>query len=131
MLEKLWLLKRLEKLKVLRHIYVLFFVTVSFVIFNASNMNEAFACLGDMFGLSRLPLSGSEALYCLKNYGFILLIAIVGATPLPARAVAALKARGGEKAVNLLELPVLALLLLTVTAFLVDGSFNPFLYFRF
>ena len=131
MIEKRWLLKKLEKSRFISHIYVLLLVTVSFVIFNASDMGAALACIGDMLGLGGLPAVSAEALYCLKSYGFTLAIAALGATELPLKAIARLKKQGGERLVSIAELPVLALLLLTVTAFLVDGSFNPFLYFRF
>ena len=60
------------------------------------------------------------------------LIAAVGATPLPALTVRWLsESRVGKAAVSLLEPVVLTALLAVVTAYLVDGSFNPFLYFRF
>lgn len=71
-------------------------------------------------------------MYYLKSYAVLLLIAVVGATPLPRLLLQRLGIRpGGEKLQNLLEVPVLLLILALSTAYLVDGSFNPFLYFRF
>ena len=132
LVEKLWLLPRLEKSRVLSHVYVVFFVVISFVIFNAASMGEAAEYIKAMFGFGGVPAVSSEAVYYLRSYAGLLLIAVVGATPLPVKAVAALKKNAaGEKAVNLLESVVLFALLLVVTAYLVDGSFNPFLYFRF
>jgi len=130
-IEKHWLLKRLEKAPVLSHIYVLLLVVISFVIFNAPDMAQAGHCLAGMFGMAGLPLVSAEALYYLRSYALILIIAIIGSTPLCAAFVEALRKRGFEKLINLLEIILLAVLFLTVTAFLVDGSFNPFLYFRF
>jgi len=130
-IEKHWLLKRLENSRFISHVYVLLLVTVSFVIFNAADMPSALACIGDMLGLGGLPAVSAEALYCLRSYGLTLAIAMLGATELPVKAVARLKKWGDGRFLSIAELPVLALLLLTVTAFLVDGSFNPFLYFRF
>jgi len=133
--EKLWLLRHLENrpsLKVLRHVYVLFFVAISFVIFNAANMGEALRYIGNMFGLGDVPFVSSEWLYYLRSYAGILLIAIVGATPLPGKLIAVLRRKKhAECALNVLEPIVLVALLLIITAYLVDGSFNPFLYFRF
>lgn len=131
-IEKLYLLKHLQKSKVIKHVYVMFFVIISFVIFNATDMSEALAYIGGMFGAGDIPLVSTEFLYYLRSYAFVLIIAIVGATPLVSRLIA--KARQSEtfdKILNVLEPIVLVILMLLVTAYLVDGSFNPFLYFRF
>ncbi|MFY9567881.1 MAG: hypothetical protein WAP56_01800, partial [Acetivibrionales bacterium] len=66
------------------------------------------------------------------SYSVILLVAAVGATPLPRMAVDRLKGlKKINRLANILEPAVQVSLLLLVTAYLVDGSFNPFLYFRF
>ena len=131
-LEKLWLLKRLEKAPVLGRVYVLFTVMLSFIIFSAENMGQALSSLSSLFGAGGLPLLSAEFLYYLKSYAVLLLIAVVGATPLPRLLLQRLGIRpGGEKLRNLLEVPALLLILALSTAYLVDGSFNPFLYFRF
>ena len=132
MVEKLFLHRYLEKTKVLRHIYVLFFVILSFVIFNAADMKQAFSDLGAMFGAGGLPLWSAEWSYYLRSYAVILVLAIVGATPLPQKLLAAVRrSRTGAAVLRIAEPVVLAVLLLVMTAYLVDGSFNPFLYFRF
>ena len=136
MLEKMWLLKHLQKetvlRKVFRHVYVLIAVVVGFVIFNAKNMTEAFSYLGAMFGMQTLPVVSAEAVYYLKSYAVIYALAIVGATPMAKHAWYWIKSKvrvqGLESVVELLGLLTLLIL---ATAFLVDGSFNPFLYFRF
>lgn len=131
-IEKLWLLKILKKSKVWNHFYVLFFVIISFVIFNAADMKEAFAYIGGMFGAGGIPFVSDEWLYYLRSYGLILIIAIVGATPLIKKLVLSAKNKTtGEKIINIAEPIVLVVLILMITAYLVDGSFNPFLYFRF
>ena len=131
-LEKLWLLKRLEKAPVLGRFYVLFTVMLSFIIFSAEDMGQALSSLSSLFGAGGLPLLSAEFLYYLKSYAVLLLIAVVGATPLPRLLLQRLGIRpGGEKLRNLLEVPALLLILALSTAYLVDGSFNPFLYFRF
>lgn len=132
MIEKLWLLPVLEKQKVFRHIYVIFFVIISFVIFDASNLSEAFSCIAAMFGCQNLPLISFESIYYLKSYAVILLIAAVGATPLPVWLVGRISEKSwGNTLFNIAEPILLTILLAVCTAFLIDGSFNPFLYFRF
>ena len=132
MVEKLWLLKVLEKAKGLAHVYVLLLVLISFVIFDGPSLSEAGSHLAAMFGGAGLPAVTPETLYYLKSYAVIFLLAVVGATPLPAKlAGMAEKKKGGGLLINAAEPVVLLALLVLCTAFLVDGSFNPFLYFRF
>ncbi len=131
-IEKLWLLKPLKKSKVLSHIYVMFFVIISFVIFNAADMKEAFSYIGGMFGAGGIPFISEEWLYYLRSYGVVLIVAIIGATPLVKKLVLSVKKKStGEKIMNIAEPIMLVALLLVITAYLVDGSFNPFLYFKF
>lgn len=128
MMEKLFLGRLLARSRVLSHVYLLFFVMVGFVIFNADGTAGMLADLSGLFGFTELPLCTPETLYYLKGYALTLLIAILGATPLPKRLWASWE---HTKAMSLFEPLTLGLLLLLSTAFLVDGSFNPFLYFRF
>lgn len=131
-IEKSFLLKYLNKTRVLKHIYVLFFVIVSFVIFDSVSLGEAFKTVGAMLGAGDVPAISQEALFYLKSFGIILIIAAVGSTPLPKKIVTAIgNSAVGEKVVDVGETVVLMGLLALCTAFLIDGSFNPFLYFRF
>lgn len=131
-LEKLVLLDRLEKGRVWNHLYVLVIVSFSFVIFQAADLKEAFTYIKGMFGFGGVPLISAEFVYYLKSYLVILGIALIGATPfLKNRILACEKHQRLQKFLNLLEPVVLVGLFLVVTAYLVDGSFNPFLYFRF
>ena len=128
--EKLFLLKHLQKSKVLSHIYVLLLAIVSFVIFGAADMGQAWQELLGMAGLRGLPLVSAEALYYLRSYALILILACVGATPLPKKLASLAQEKAGV--VMAIAEPVgLALFLLMTTSYLVNGSFNPFLYFRF
>lgn len=132
MLEKLFLLRGLDNVGFLRHIYVLLAVVLSFVLFDASSLGEAFYRIGAMFGAGVHPLFSAESLYELRSYGVLLLLGVLAATPLAKNIVARLRNRAASaKVLNLLEPVVLLLLLIAVTAYLADGSFNPFLYFRF
>ncbi len=132
LVEKFFLLPHLKKHRMVSHIYVLFFVAISFVIFSGNNLTEALTYVGGMFGAGNRPFVSAELFYYLKSYGIILLIAIIGATPLPKTILTHFgQNKIGEKLINLLEIPVLLGILLLATAYLADGSFNPFLYFRF
>ena len=131
-LEKGFLLKPLQKLPVLSHLYTLLLVAVSFVIFDSAGLSEAAAHLSRMFGAGGVPLATGEALYYLGSYAVTFIIAIIGATPYPTRWMNRLSEGPKTGRVLAVAAPVaLMALLAVVTAYLVDGSFNPFLYFRF
>ena len=122
----------LKKLPVLGHLYTLLLVAVSFVLFNASSLSSAAETIGSMFGAGKLPLATAESIYYLKSYAVVLLIAFLAATPLPAALVRRFSEKAAGKAVLAAAQPVvLTAMLVLCTAYLVDGSFNPFLYFRF
>ena len=102
--------------------FVLLAVLVSFVIFNADSLGMAARDLRGMFCLGTLPLVTTESLYYFRSFAVLFLVGLLGATPLPKRM--------GQK-LRWLEIPAMVGLLVLCTAYLVDGSFNPFLYFRF
>ncbi len=107
-----------------RHGYVLLLVAVSFVLFNATSLSQAAGDIGGMFGFGNVPLVTAETLYYLRSYGVVFVLAIVGSMPF-------VKQWGLRFDGRWIEPVVMAALLLLCTASLVDGSFNPFLYFRF
>ena len=114
--------------KVLAHIYVMLAVTLGFVLFNATSLAQCGQDLKGLFGFGGLPFITADTIYYLKSYGVLFLAGIVGATPL----VRDLANRIGKTKVGAVLEPVVCLaLLLLCTAYLVDGSFSPFLYFRF
>lgn len=132
-IEKLWLGKLLKKLPgFVSHIYTLFLVLVSFVIFNAPSMGTILTDLGGLFGALDIPVVNSNALYYMRSYAVVFILALIGATPLVKNlAIRFSQSEKAGKIANALEAPVMIVLLLLVTAYLVDGSFSPFLYFRF
>lgn len=128
-IEKLFLKKHLEKLPAaFQHVYVLFFVLISFVLFNAETFTMAKDDLAVMFGLSGAPLISDDTLYNLSSYAVLLVIAFIGATPV---CKSLFKKAENNRLVQVAEVIVVAAVLILSTAYLVDGSFNPFLYFRF
>ena len=113
---------------ILRHGYVLLAVLVSFVLFNAETFAQAGSDLAQMFGLGGVPLVTAETLYYLRGFGLLFVLGFVGATPLVRDTANRLSA---TKVGAALEPVILLVLLLVCTGYLVDGSFSPFLYFRF
>ena len=111
----------------LRRGYVLLAVCLSFVLFNAESLRQAGSDLAGLFGFGGVPLVTAESLYCLRSSAVLLLLGCLGATPLIKR----LAQRLPRQVQAVLQPVVMAALLLLCTAYLVDGSFNPFLYFRF
>ncbi len=130
--EKQFLLPVLERRRWLGHGYVLLAVLLGFVLFDAESVSGAWAAVRVMFGGAGLPLVSAEAVYVLRSYAVTLVLAALGSTPLPKQVFAGLEqTKGGQAALTVLEPLGLAALLAVCTAYLVDGSFNPFLYFRF
>lgn len=132
-IEKLVIGDKIEKIpKVIRHLYVLFVVMISFIIFNSNDIISAFHNISGLFGGGGEVFINDICLYYLNSYGLILLMAYFGATPICKNLVEKIsKNKTGKKIINILEPVYLGVLLLIVTTYLIDGSYNPFLYFRF
>lgn len=126
--EKLWIGKMLQKLpRILSRVYLLFIMIISFVIFNANGLGGIAGDVGGLFGAGGIPLVTTETLYYLRSYAVLLIAALVGSTPVVKTAAQKIS----PKITNVLITPFMLVLLVLCTAYLVDGSFNPFLYFRF
>ena len=119
----------LQKLPdLIRRGYVLLAVVMTFVLFHADSIYQACMDLASMFGITGLPLVTRETLYYLRSFLVLFAAGILGSTPMVKEAAQRLyAARFG----GVLEMIFLAGVLLVSTAYLVDGSFSPFLYFRF
>ena len=111
-----------------RHGYTMLVVILGFVLFNASTLGRAAGEMGSLFGFGGLPAVSAHSLYCLRSYALLLAVACFGATPAPKKAFSALENTGFGPVISLF---FMAAALLLCTAYLVDGSFSPFLYFRF
>ena len=112
----------------LRHSYVLLATILGFVLFNAESLAQAGSDIASLFGFGGLPMVTAETLYYLKSYSLLFVLGIIGSTPLVRFAAQKVsKTKSGP----LLEMLALVILLLVCTGYLVDGSFSPFLYFRF
>ena len=131
-IEKFWLLKYLNKSHVLSRIYILLAVITSFIVFQIPTLSESMTYIGGLFGAGGIPFTSAETWYYLRSYAVLLVAALVGATPLVKRlATKFSESKKLGKVCNIVEPVVVAALLVVVTAFLVDSSSNPFLYFRF
>ena len=112
----------------LRRCYVLLVVMLGFVLFNAVDFTQALSDVKGLFGLNDVPLITKETLFYLRSYAVLFIIGFIGATPHVRNIGCRLE---NTKFGAFLEPVLMIAALLVCTAYLVDGSFSPFLYFRF
>lgn len=130
--EKLFLLNGIKRFKIAGHVYTLLFVVIGFVIFNAESLSQMLGDLKGMFGLAGVPFMSVETGYHFFNYGGVILISVMSATPAIKLLLKKTKENDfGRLILSVAEPIALLVLLVMCTASLVDGSYNPFLYFRF
>ncbi|MGL4799196.1 MAG: MBOAT family O-acyltransferase [Cellulosilyticaceae bacterium] len=123
-IERAGLLKFLEKLpRFVSHIYLLVLIMISWVFFSLESGSQIMTYLKAMFGMGSGGLVDTKAMYYVTNYALILGIGMIFATPVMQKLKMKLKPW-------MLYVFYMAVLLLS-TAYLVDSTFNPFLYFRF
>ena len=128
-IEKMFLLKYLQKIpKFITMIYTNIVVMISFIIFNGNGATQILENIGGLIGIGNVPVISEESIYYLKSYLVVLVIGIIGATPILKNLVNKAKI---HKIVNILEPIFLLCILIISTSYIIDGSFNPFLYFRF
>lgn len=132
-IEKLWLNKLMEKLpSFIRRIYVLFIVMILFIIFSSDNMSVALSNIKGLFGMNGEAFINDYTLHYLKSYLPVLIIALFGATPFIKILIDKLrKNKYINSIINILEPILIVVILVVVTSYLIDNSYNPFLYFRF
>lgn len=123
-IERMGFLKLLEKSpSFIQHGYLLIVVMISWVFFSLENQTQIVVYLKAMFGMGGAGILNTETLYHLSNYGVMLLIGVVFATPYMNQLKKYIKPW-------MLYIFYIGILVLS-TAYLVDSTFNPFLYFRF
>ena len=132
-IEKIFLNKFMEKLpSFIKRIYVLFIVMILFIIFNAENMSVALTNIKGLFGMNGEVFVNDYTLHYLKSYLPLLIIALFGATPFIKILIDKLrKNKYANNIINILEPILIVIILVVVTSYLIDNSYNPFLYFRF
>ncbi len=132
-IEKYFLNKILEKLpKVIRNIYTMLIVMISFIIFSSDDMSSALTVIKGLFSFNSLKFSNNFIIYYIRSYGVILVGGLVLSTPLIKNVINKLKENKTlEYIINIFEVIVIVLILVVITSMLIDSSYNPFLYFRF
>lgn len=132
-IEKIFLNKFMEKLpSFIRRIYVLFIVMILFIIFSSDNMPVALTNIKGLFGMNGEAFVNDYTLHYLKSYLPVLIIALLGSTPFIKILIDKLrKNKYVNNIINILEPILIVVILVVVTSYLIDNSYNPFLYFRF
>lgn len=132
-IEKYYLNKVLEKLpRVIRNIYAMFIVMISFIIFSSDDISSALVAIKGLFSFSSLKLSNDFIIYYIRSYGVILIGGLVLCTPLIKNVINKLRENKIlNYIINIFEVIILVLVLVIITSMLIDSSYNPFLYFRF
>ena len=133
LIEKVFLLKVLDKTpKIINRIYVLFIVLISFIIFSNENLNICAEYIKGLF-VSSNGLITNVSKYYLNSYLVMFIIGIIGSTPLMKNIVLKIKNKNErlKSIVNVLEIVTVMVLFVVSVSYIIDGSFNPFLYFRF
>ena len=115
----------------LSHLYVLLVVMFSFVLFNAADFTQAGQDILGLLGFGGVPVVSPESIYYLRSYGLLFLAGFVASTPVLRNLGLRLSEEKFPRIMAVVEPVFLLALLLICTGYLVDGSFNPFLYFRF
>lgn len=128
-LEKYFLGRVLERLPaVIRHIYSLVLVLIGWVFFFSPTLGGAVDYIQLMFGVGANGLVDSEGLYLLTTNLLLLILLVIGSTPIVHRAYERVMAGRGKILANCV---VYAAMFLLCIAYLVTETYNPFLYFRF
>ena len=120
--EKLFLLKHLQKGRVWPHLYTLFFVVVGWAMFVGNDPGVQF---GLLFQKLFVPSGGVSALYFLRNYGVLLIVSFICCTPLIEKVWDVLRRRSWSRVLTV------GVLLVISTAYVVGSTNSPFLYFNF
>ena len=131
LIEKLFLKKYLDKTYIFKYIYTFIIVVISFLIFNTENVLDICNSLKNMFLINDISLYNNEIIYYLRSNLMLLIISCISATPLFKIIIDKVNNTRLKIVIDILEPIVLIILLTLTTSFLIDASFNPFLYFRF
>lgn len=124
--------KFLEKTKVLSRVYFFIVTVVGFEIFSAGSLSDIGSRICELVGVGTDGITSTESSYYALSYAVVILLAVVLSLPLVKwlkEKISGIK--GGERTVRYAGYVICLLLLAVSTAYLVDGSYNPFLYFRF
>lgn len=129
MIEKLVLLRWLERSSLLSHCYVIIAVLIGWVLFAFDDLHEGLEYMSYLFGFADIPFVNGAFMYFISTNWLLLIILIIASTPI----VPYVKERwqSHEKLKQGITLVVIFALFIGAVAYLVDSAYNPFLYFRF
>ncbi|MBE5926175.1 MAG: MBOAT family protein [Lachnospiraceae bacterium] len=128
MVEKLFLYKWLQKIPaIFSHIYTLLLVIGGWMLFAIEDSSRLFKYLGTMFAVNGADLISSQAVYCFRNYAVLFIALIIASMPVGKF----IYGKMNDKVKNIFAPIAIAAVLIICTAYLVDSTYNPFLYFRF
>ena len=134
-LEKFLWLDFLKKHKIFSHVYTIVLVWVGWALFAFDDMGRVIQYMKAMFGMSGAGFVNQETLYLLVSYGVMLVVLILASTPYPRqwamKFMNLLENRKTKPLSTVLQLAFVAVVFIISTAYLVDATYNPFLYFRF
>lgn len=118
--------------KIVKHMYMLIVIAVSFLIFKTEDMHILQQNLISLIHSSSVTVNTELHRYVIRNRAVLLIVSVIGTTPLPKMLWNCYVQRAKKRILaDITSIIGVVLLLLLCTAYLIDGSFNPFLYFRF
>ena len=118
--------------KIVKHMYMLIVIAVSFLIFKTEDMHILRQNLISLIHSSSVTVNTELHRYVIRNRAVLLIVSVIGTTPLPKMLWNCYVQRAKKRILaDITSIIGVVLLLLLCTAYLIDGSFNPFLYFRF
>lgn len=131
--EKAFLLKFINRLwKPIRHVYALLLILIGWVLFSFDNLTDGIEYLKIMFGLGGVPIINNQFVYYLYTNLILIIILIILSTPIIKKKYEMqVKGHVNSKLQTIVVPSILFLILFISTAYLVDSTYNPFLYFRF
>lgn len=116
----------------LRHLYACFFILIGWCIFAFDDVNQVWLYVKALFGLTENPYWNTQTLYFLSSYGVLLAVMVIGSTPLPKKIATTLwNGKTETMAYGFTTAIFMAIIFLLCVAFIINSSYNPFLYFRF
>ena len=128
MLEKVILLKWLETVPTfISHLYTILITICGWVLFDLTSIGHIFGYYKSIFGFADGGLINSGDIFYLRSYAVVIIISVIACTPLGK----SLYEHIGVKAQQIVTPILIVIVLVLSTAYLVDATYNPFLYFRF
>ena len=129
--EKFVLFKFWEKVfKPIRHLYTMFLVVISWVIFSFEDLGELGDYLSGMFGLNGVDLINSQGIHYLATYAFFFIISIVFSTPIIKNLLSKLE-NSSKRPAYYTATAIYLLIFIGSLIYLISSTYNPFLYFKF